>query len=392
MSPGDPAEDLRRVDSQVTGFLRAKPLACYWEGGRLIVHNYHSGRRSFLPPLAAGILTYCSTWRSADDVCRRFREYPAGSLKTLLALLTRRTFLERSLDRCSRLNVFEDWADWMPDAALFHFGTKNVQYGETGAMLRELVRKARRNPPPSPLKRYPKARRTVLPPAQDASGLAKVLKERRTWRQFAGSASIALRDAATLLGLTWGVQRWAETRLGRAALKTSPSGGGRHPIEAYLLARRVEGLESGWYHYDPDSHELELVAPSGRARTPLSYLPRQIGYSRAPAVFIMSAVFARTRWAYKTPRAYRVVLLDAGHLGQTFCLVATALGLAPFCSAALADSRIERDLGLDGISESVIYACGVGVRPAGVEWAPWPDERPLPRVLPPASAKIKRKR
>ena len=40
---------------------------------------------------------------------------------------------------------------------------------------------------------------------------------------------------------------------------------------------------------------------------------------------------------------------------------------------ALADSRIERDLGIDGVSESVIYAAGVGVRPEKAEWAPWPD-------------------
>jgi hypothetical protein len=32
---------------------------------------------------------------------------------------------------------------------------------------------------------------------------------------------------------------------------------------------------------------------------------------------------------------------------------------------ALADSAIERDLRLDGITESVLYAAGVGKRPAG---------------------------
>jgi hypothetical protein len=58
------------------------------------------------------------------------------------------------------------------------------------------------------------------------------------------------------------------------------------------------------------------------------------------------------------------VLLDAGHLGQTFCLTATRLGLAPFCTAALKDTLIERDLGIDGIAESVLYVTGIGM-PAG---------------------------
>ena len=69
------------------------------------------------------------------------------------------------------------------------------------------------------------------------------------------------------------------------------------------------------------------------------------------------------------------MLLEAGHVCQTFCLVATWLGLAPFCTMALADSRVEKDLGVDGITESVIYAAGVGSRPAGMERAIWPSRR-----------------
>ena len=75
----------------------------------------------------------------------------------------------------------------------------------------------------------------------------------------------------------------------------------------------------------------------------------------------MTAVFPHAMWKYHRPRAYRVVLLDAGHLGQTFCLVATWLGLAPFCTAALKDSFIERDLQIDGVRESILYVLGVGL-------------------------------
>jgi SagB-type dehydrogenase family enzyme len=80
----------------------------------------------------------------------------------------------------------------------------------------------------------------------------------------------------------------------------------------------------------------------------------------AAALFLMTAVFPRTMWKYQHVRAYRVVLLDAGHLCQTFCLAATWLGLAPFCTAALKDTLIEKDLEIDGIRESVLYVAGVG--------------------------------
>ena len=95
-------------------------------------------------------------------------------------------------------------------------------------------------------------------------------------------------------------------------------------------------------------------------------------FGGAGAVVLMTAVFARTQWKYEAPRAYRAVLMEAGHVCQTFCLVATRLGLAPFCTIALADSKIEKDLGIDGAAESVLYAAGVGQRPQKKDWAPWP--------------------
>jgi SagB-type dehydrogenase family enzyme len=100
-----------------------------------------------------------------------------------------------------------------------------------------------------------------------------------------------------------------------------------------------------------------MLAP----RIASTYCADQRYVAGAAALFIMTAVFARTMWKYPKARAYRVVLLEAGHLCQTFCLTATRLGLAPFSTAALKDSLIEKDLGLDGISESVVYVAGVGL-------------------------------
>ena len=99
-------------------------------------------------------------------------------------------------------------------------------------------------------------------------------------------------------------------------------------------------------------------------------LPTQWWYRDASALVLLTAVFERTRWRYEGPRAYRAVLIEAGHLCQTFCLTATWLGLAPFCSMALADTAIESMLGLDGVSESVLYAAGVGSTPSASSTPP----------------------
>ena len=290
-------------------------------------------------------------------------------------MLVKYTLLERSVTDAASASdrLLATWKVWMPEAAFFHFATKDMQYGSPEEMDKRLLQKAANSPPPSPIKFY-----AVVA----THPIASLLRERRTWRRF-GKQPIDRSDIATLLGLTWGVQKWMRTTLGLRALKTSPSGGARHVIEAYLLARHVKGLAAGCYHYDPDAHDLSLLKRGLTAKRIEKYLPQQSWYRDASAFVIMTAIFARSQWRYEFPRAYRVVLLDAGHLCQTFCLVATALGLAPFCTAALADSLIERDLGLDGITESVIYACGVGTRPRGIDWAPWPDTEKVPPLLPP---------
>ena len=146
------------------------------------------------------------------------------------------------------------------------------------------------------------------------------------------------------------------------------------------MALRVKGLARGLYHYAPDRHALVRLKQGATPRMVADYLPTQEGYPRAAALVIMTSVFDRVIARYPYPRAYRSILTEAGHLCQTFCLLATSLGLAPFCSMAFADSRIERDLNIDGISEAAIYIAGVGTQPADTDWAPWTNSSwPLPK-------------
>lgn len=363
---------------------RARALTLAWQDSTLVAHNYASRQVAPVSPLIVDILDYCDEWRTLADVFATFASTPRQNLRQALALLLKQTFLDRVTAIPPRDdNRLESWKAWGPAAAFFHFATKDGDYEPAEVSQKRLAAKASVEPAPLPTKSYGRGNRTALPQVNGIGSLETVLRARRTWRRFSG-APIDSSALATLLGLTWGVQEWADTTTGPCALKTSPSGGARHPIEVYLFARHVSGIARGVYYYDPDTHELVLLKRGLTAARFESYLAGQSCYVDAPAVFVMTAVFARTQWRYEFPRAYRVVLLDAGHLCQTFCLVATALGLAPFCTAALADSRIERDLAIDGITESVIYACGVGQRPDDASWAPWPETVDVPRIAPPA--------
>jgi len=359
-------------------FRRSPYLVSYWKSGRFVVRNYLSGASVAVPVRALEALAYFDRWRSVGDFAAH-ADVPVSAARRAVTNLARATVLDREDGAPdARQRAMAAWKDWNPAAGFFHTATRDVPFVDAVEGSRLLRRKARSTPVPAPVQCYPRSERVDLPRVAIKGEFPAVLLGRRTWRQFSTTPLDSTR-LATLVGLTNGVQHWARIPgQGHLPLKTSPSGGGRHPIELYVCARRVSGLQSGLYHYRPDRHRLELVAPHARPVRVERYLPRQFWYGGAAALVFFTAVFERYQWKYDYARAYRGVLVEAGHQCQTFCLVAEWLGLAPFCSMALADSRIEQDLGLDGISEAVLYAAGVGLRPAGVTRASKPAGfRPL---------------
>jgi nitroreductase len=61
-------------------------------------------------------------------------------------------------------------------------------------------------------------------------------------------------------------------------------------------------------------------------------------------------------WKYEDPNAYRVVMIEAGHIGQNIMLVATENGLTACPTAALDHARAKEKLGLKAITQAPIYA------------------------------------
>src|SRR5882672_25724 len=359
----------------ITRYRRSPHLIFYWSGNRMVFENYYARSKVFAAPLLFELLSFFDTWRGAGAFARRFPQFDSAVLGSGLSVLVRHGLLQRS-DRphdSEAPRSMAAWANWNPAAGLLHFSTKDLQYSsDLEFLLQRQQARAKTQPMPAPVKHYPKAAKIALPAPRHSGEFPQVLLARRTWRKFS-SRPVELSALSALLGLSFGVQWWVDTPgLGRLALKTSPSGGARHPIETYVLARRVANLPPGLYHYAADKHSLERLKQGASSSQLARYLAGQKWYGKAALLVLMTAVFGRPQWKYQSPRAYRAVLIDAGHLCQTFCLVATWLGLAPFCSMALADSRIEADIGIDGVSESVLYAAGVGTLPRGLKWAPWP--------------------
>jgi SagB-type dehydrogenase family enzyme len=340
-------------------------VIAYWRDERLVFENYLTRSQVTAHPLTASLLHFFDEWKSIAALCAAMPEYAPGSLKRAVGELVRHSLLQREGETLPSGHAeLAAWSEWNPSAGFFHLSTKDLQFeADLGKQFRALVRQAKSKPMPMPVKRYAKAKQIALPMPSDENEFSKVLLQRRTWREFS-SKPMPLAALGNILGLTWGVRHWIKIpKIGSIAAKTSPSGGAMHPVEAYVLARNIDGLNSGFYHYSAADHRLELLRRGATSRDITNLLANQDWYCAASFVVFLTGVFERTRWKYDYARAYRAVLIEAGHLCQTFCLTATSLGLAPFCTMAFADSKIEKILGIDGISESALYVAGAGMRP-----------------------------
>ncbi len=205
-------------------------------------------------------------------------------------------------------------------------------------------------------KTYPDADRTPLSDPRGFRGLTveEALETRRSVRDYA-PASLSMTDLSRLLHAAQGI---TEQRL---AFRAAPSAGALYPIEIYPVVHNVSGLASGLYHYAVQAHALECLQRGDfRSQvTQAGLYQRFLG--QAGVCFLLSALFQRSRWKYRE-RAYRYVMLEAGHIGQNLYMAATSMGLGACAVGAFYDEQYNELLGLNPEEEAVVYVISVGER------------------------------
>ena len=266
---------------------------------------------------------------------------------------------------------------WNIYAALYHsmtrWGGLDIELNEktqvSESFLDEVAEDtvARFGPPPSHFHSVEDATSVrQLPPAPANGSLYGALAARRTTRLFAADSRLTEQQLAHVLFHAFGCHGYLPVGAGVVALhRTSPSGGGLHPIEAYPLLVGVDGYEPGLYHYNVEQHaleQLERLDADTAAELADAFTCGQFYFRGASALFLLTARFERTFWKYRHERAYAVVLFDAAHLSQTFQLVCADLGLGSFVTSAVNVADVDARLGLDGFSEGALALVGCGVR------------------------------
>lgn len=239
-------------------------------------------------------------------------------------------------------------------------------------------------PPPAVAARGGHGPRLALARTPEPEGFDALLRRRTTCRNFDLRRTLPQASLARMLERVFAAHgSWQADEDTVFLKKGSPSGGGLHPTGAYLLVQRVEGVAPGLYHYHPLDHALEPLPSTAEALDELAarMVAGQHWFANAPVLVVMATRFARCFWKYRQhPKAYRAVVMDAGHLSQTLYLAATDLGLGAFVTCAINEADIEQAFGLDPLEEGAMAVCGFGWRAADMRNAEFdPGGRVWPR-------------
>lgn len=164
--------------------------------------------------------------------------------------------------------IIKRWGEhgWR-DAVDFHlttYGTTFVPDSADGCTYIEHFTELLANPGaagPQPEHHEPRSASAAISWVGDSPGgktLQEVLEIACPINRFTG-IDVTLADFLPPMTDAFATQRVVGGTLGAHQLRSYPSGGARHPFEAYIVSKGIDGLEAGSYYFDTLTHELQPV-------------------------------------------------------------------------------------------------------------------------------------
>ncbi|WP_449417840.1 amino acid adenylation domain-containing protein [Phormidium nigroviride] len=217
-----------------------------------------------------------------------------------------------------------------------------------------------------------------IPPAQHSIELPKpefdeIIKQaylqRQSYRQFLDK-SISLKQLGEFLSCLLPI-----------TLDSSPlpkyryaSAGGLYPVQAYLYVKpnRVEGLESGFYYYNPTYHRLVFVSAASEIDSRIYQKNQLIFEESAFSIFLIGQLSAIAPMYGEVTRDF--CMLEAGYISQLLMETAPKykIGLCPIGSIEFEQLR---DLLAIESSQILLHnMVGGGIDPSWTKQ--WLEEKP----------------
>jgi len=194
-----------------------------------------------------------------------------------------------------------------------------------------------------------------LPPPQlkGKVSLEETILRRRSVRKYRREPL----DLPQLGQILWSAQGITGTR----GLRTAPSAGATYPLEIFVVigkqsviisevpiasGQAPEELQAGIYHYEADSHSLNLhKSADSRPDLARATLDQEFIID-APVDIVICALYHRTSYRYGS-RGERYVHMEVGHVGENIHLQSVALGLATVEVGAFHDEEVRKVLGVE---------------------------------------------
>ena len=183
------------------------------------------------------------------------------------------------------------------------------------------------------------------PSREGRASVEATLAGRRSVRDFE-AGPVTLAEVSQLL---WAAQGVTEP----TGLRAAPSAGALYPLEVYLLAGDVSGLEAGLYKYDAHRHALRLTAPRDIRRELADAALEQDWMAEGAAVLVIAADYGRTAGKYGA-RAERYVHMEAGFAAENVSLQAVGLGLGTTVVGAFVDQEVKRLVGMTAHEDPLV--------------------------------------
>lgn len=166
--------------------------------------------------------------------------------------------------------------------------------------------------------------------------LEDAISKRRSWRSYSDSP-LSSSDISQLL---WAAQGITDKQRG---LRAAPSAGALYPLELYVVAGYVDGLEPGIYKYDQQKHGIAKIE-DGDYRGELSKMAlSQEWVEKAPASLVICAVYERVTRKYGQ-RGEQYVHMEVGAVAENVYLQATSLDIGTVFVGAFRDEDVQKVL------------------------------------------------
>lgn len=203
----------------------------------------------------------------------------------------------------------------------------------------------------------------LKPPQSLELNFCDLLSSRRSSHHYSGEA-MPFQALSNLLGWAAGVTKTMTLTQPEVAGETLtfrayPSGGGLYPCETYLVALNVEGLRAGVYHYNNAKHALDPIDLNLDLKEVERTFMAEKYIADIGCIVVVTSMFERQVTKYGD-RAYRLSLIEAGHLMQNVLLSATAQDMGSLAWGGYHDNEVSALLRTDVINEPPVHVALVG--------------------------------